>query len=120
MTNDKVRFTVHLTINPGKLQAFEALIKTMAAGSQKEAGTLGYEFFLSPDRTRCDLLETYVDANAVLAHIKGPVVQGLVPKLLEMASLDGFDVFGNPGPEAANVLAGMGATIFTPWHGFSR
>jgi hypothetical protein len=66
------------------------------------------------------LLETYVDANAVLAHITGPVVQQLVPKLLETASLNHFEVYGDPGPKAAEMLAGVGAEIFPLWRGLSR
>ena len=115
-----VRFVVEVTIHEGHLAAFESIAREMVAGSEKEPDTLGYEWFVSDDHRRCRLIETYVDSNAVLAHLTGPVVQQLVPKALEHSTLDRFQVFGDPGPQAADMLAGLGAEIFGPWHGFSR
>ncbi len=120
MNKQIVRFTVDLTINAEKFDKFEAIVQEMIAGSQKEPGTLGYDWCLSGDRRRCRLLETYVDANAVLAHLTGPVVQELVPKLLETSSVGGFEVYGDPGPKAAQMLAGFGAEIFELWRGLGR
>lgn len=120
MDKNMVRFTVDLAINAGKFDQFESIAQAMIAGTRKEAGALGYEWFLSADRKRCRLVETYADANAVLAHLTGPVVQELVPKLLETSSISGFEVYGDPGPEAAKMLAGLGAEIFLLWHGLGR
>jgi quinol monooxygenase YgiN len=120
MMKHMVRFTVDLTINEEKFNEFEGIARTMIAGSQKEPGTLGYDFFLSGDRRRCRLVEAYADADAVLAHATGPVVQELVPMLLETSSLSGFEVYGDPGPEAAQMLKGLGAEIFELWGGLSR
>jgi hypothetical protein len=75
---------------------------------------------LEADRRRCRLLETYTDANAVLAHINGPVVQELLPKLLGTASVAGFEVYGNPGPKATEMLAAFGAEIFEFQYGLDR
>jgi quinol monooxygenase YgiN len=120
MSKHSVRFNVDLTIHPGKFDQFEAIAHTMNAGTQKELGALAYDWCLSGDRKRCRLIETYADQNAVLAHITGPVVQQLVPKLLETANLDRFEVCGDPGPKAAEMLAKVGAEIFPHWLGISR
>jgi quinol monooxygenase YgiN len=120
MTKHTVRFTVDLTINEGKLDEFECIALAMIAGSQKELGAIGYDWCLSSDRRRCRILETYADANAVLAHLTGPVVQELVPKILQAASISRFEVYGDPGPKAAQMLAGFGAEIFELWNGLSR
>ena len=120
LLQDTVRFTVELTINEGKFTEFERIAQTMIARSLEEPGTLGYDWFLSVDRRRCRLVETYTGADAVLAHLTGPVVQELVPKLLQGSSLDGFEVYGDPGPKAAEMLAGVGAEIFELWHGLGR
>ena len=56
----------------------------------------------------------------MLAHLTGAVVQELVPKILEVSTISGFEIYGNPGPEAAEMLKGLGAEIFESWHGFSR
>jgi len=116
MNKSIVRFTVDIKINDGKLNEFENTVRTMVDGSRQEPGTLGYDFFLSDDRTRCRLLEVYTDADAVLAHLTGPVVQQLVPKLLETSSLVAFEAYGDPGAKAAQMLRGFGAEIFALWH----
>jgi len=119
MADEIVRFVVQLAVKPGKFEAFDSIIKTMAAETQKEPGALGYKFYLSPDRSRCHLIESYRNIEAVQAHMSGPVVRDFVPKLLEAATLSNFEVYGDPGAEAANVLAGLGATIYSASHGFN-
>ena len=120
MNDETVRFTVALTIAEGKLAAFEAIAQTMIAGTESEAGTLVYQFCMSSDRKRCRLIEKYVDADATLRHLMGPVVQELVPKILEVSTITGFEVYGDPGPKAGEMLAAVGAEIFEHWHGISR
>jgi quinol monooxygenase YgiN len=112
MVASTVRFVVSFTINDGAFVAFERIARVMAAESQKEPGTMAYEWFLSADRARWRLFEAYVDANAVLAHLTGPVIRELVPKLLETGSVAGFEIYGDPGPEASAIVAGLGAEIF--------
>jgi quinol monooxygenase YgiN len=115
-----VSFTVSLAINADKFSEFESTAQAMVAGSRKEAGTLGYDFYLSADRKTCRLIEHYTDADAVMAHIKGPVVQELVPKLLQFSMIAGFEVYGDPGPKASEILTGFGAQIFHIWHALGR
>jgi len=120
MNQPTVRSAVDLTIHEGKFEEFDSLAQAMIAGSEKEPGALAYDWCLSGDRRRCRLVETYADANAVLAHLMGPVVRELVPKILGVSSLNGFEVYGDPGPKAAQMLAGLGAEIFPLWRGLSR
>src|SRR5271165_5604296 len=115
MTSKIVRFTVSLSIADGKLEAFEKIAEVMLAATRSEPGALGYDWYVSGDRRHCRLLETYADADAVVAHLTGPVVQESVPKLLTVAALDRFEVYGDPGPKASAMLAGFGAIIFKPW-----
>jgi quinol monooxygenase YgiN len=116
MAEQPVRLLVEVTIYEEKFDQFEATVLAMVAGSSKETGTLGYDFYLSNDRRRCRLLETYANAEALLAHFKGPVVRELVPRFMEMARLERFEVFGDPGPEMQAMLKGFGADIFQAWH----
>ncbi|MGA3211527.1 MAG: antibiotic biosynthesis monooxygenase [Terriglobales bacterium] len=120
MNQQAVRFAVDLTINEGKFDDFQGCMHTMISATRKEAGALGYDSYLSSDRRRCRILETYADANAVLAHLTGPVVQQWVPKLLEASSLSRFEVYGDPGPEASRMLASFGAEIFALWQGLGN
>lgn len=116
----QVLLNVSLTIREGKLDAFQAIAQEMVEASRKESGTLGYEWYLSSDGKRCRLFEAYVDADSLLAHFAGPAVQEGVPKMLKTADVTGFEVYGDPGPKAKEVLAGFGAEIFSYWHGLGR
>jgi quinol monooxygenase YgiN len=120
MSQQMVQFDVSLTIKDGKFDAFEGIARTMIAATLREPGALGYEWYLSGDRKRCHLIEDYKDASAVQAHIQGAVVRDLVPKLLEVSSIDSFHVYGDPGPKAAEALTGIGAEIFPFWLGLGR
>jgi len=55
-----------------------------------------------------------------LAHMTGYAVRELVPKVAAIASITGFEVYGDPGSEAATILAGLGAEIFAFQAGLSR
>ena len=120
MPSPEVRFTVSLSIPGENFAKFEALVQQMVAGTQTEAGARGYDWCLSKDRKTCKLIETYANAEAVQAHINGPVVQQLVPKLRDVATVTGFEVYGDPGPQAAELLTHIGAGIFPIWKGIKR
>jgi len=48
------------------------------------------------------------------------VVQQLVPKMVEIAKVDRFEVYGEPGGECRKMLATFGAEIFSDWQGLGR
>lgn len=116
----RVHFLIDLTIHDAKRQELEDVVNSMLEGTGKEPGALGYEWFLSADGKRCRLLETYADANAVQAHLSGPVVQKLVPKLLEVSSITRFEVYGVPDAAAVAALEGLGAEMFRYWKELGR
>ncbi len=120
MPNTHVWFLVEVDIHDGQLASCEAAVREMCEATLREPGALTYEFFLSPDRTKFRVVETYADPNAVLAHLTGPVIRDLVPKALAHASITRFCVFGDPGPEAAQILEHLNAEVFNAWHGFAR
>jgi len=113
-----VRFSVSLSITEGKFEAFERLAESMLAATRTNSGALGFDWYLSSDRRQCRLLETYTNADAVIAQMNGPVVHEFIPKMLAVATLNSFEVCGDPGPKAAAMLAGFGAIMFAPWHLF--
>ena len=55
-----------------------------------------------------------------MAHMSSMVVKDLVPKLLESSSLSSFEVYGEPGPEARKILAGLGAAVYEFKQGLGR
>jgi quinol monooxygenase YgiN len=120
MSLKPIRLVVDIDINEGKFDEFEAIVKRMAEVSAQEPGTLGYHFLLNEDRTRCRLVEGYVDEAAIAAHFDGPAVKEWVPKLVQVAIPSRMEIYGDPGPQVAAKAATLGAKIFAPWHGFDR
>jgi quinol monooxygenase YgiN len=118
MDSKVVRFSVSLSIADGRLEAFEKLAEAMLAATRSNPGALGFDWYLSGDRRHCRLLETYADADAVIAQLNSPVVHEFIPKVLAVATLNSFEVYGDPGPKASAMLAAFGAVIFAPWHVF--
>ena len=90
-----VRLTVRLTPNQGQLDEFRSIAQAMTEATQAEPGALGYEWFTGANG-QFHLLETYVDAGAVLAHFLGPVVQQMVPRLQASARSMGLRCMAIP------------------------
>jgi quinol monooxygenase YgiN len=117
MNSHKVHFLIDLKIGEGKFEDFVTTVKSMTDGTAKEPGALGYEWYLSNDHSRCRLLETYANEDAVQKHLAGAVVQELVPKLLAFATISRFEVYGIPDAQSAAALSSFGAEIYGHWHG---
>ena len=120
MAQATVWFVVDYAVRAPHVAEFERLAKAMCEKTAEEPGTLVYKWHVSRDRATARLVESYVDGKAVLAHITGPVIRDLVPRMDMIAEVTGFEVYGEPGPEAAAVLAELGAAVYAPLAGFSR
>jgi quinol monooxygenase YgiN len=116
----RIRLLLGLDIHDGKFSDFEAVAQKMVAVSEKEPGTLCYEFLLSADRKHCRLVEVYTDVAAITAHFKGPAVQQFVPQLFKVSNLVLIEMYGDPGPEVTAMAAALNPAVFTAWHGFDR
>ncbi len=120
MSTSHIRLLVDINIHEGKFAEFEAIVKQMAAVSEKEPGTLGFHFLLSADRKRCRLVEGYADVAAITAHFNGPSVQQFVPQMLQVSTPARMEIYGDPGPAVTAMGGAFGAEIFTSWQGFDR
>jgi quinol monooxygenase YgiN len=120
MVEQVVRLTINMTVSKDRLEAFKSIAHTMTEACKAEPGTIGYEWFAAADGKRFRLMETYKDANSVEAHLLGPVVQQMLPKLAEQCTVEGVELYGNPGPKGTELASGLGAVIFPYWLGLNR
>lgn len=118
--NRPIFLTVSLRIMDGRRSAFESTARQMVAETKQERGALAYEFYVAEDGPECRLLEGYVDSDAAASHLTGPVVTGLVPKLLESAMLEGFEVYGDASPQLVEIVANFRAKRFGIFDGYRR
>lgn len=120
MVEQAVRLTVNFVVSGEQLEEFKSIAQAMTAVSRAEPGTLGYEWFTSADGERFRLVETYVDSSAIEAHFMGAAVQQWVPRLAAVCDVDGFEIYGDPGPKLAELAGGFGAVVFQYWIGIDR
>ena len=120
VSTTRIRVVVDLEIYDGKLAELEAIAKQMVAESQQEPGTLGFQFLLSADRTRCRLVEGYADQAAIAAHFGAPAVHQHIQQIIQVALPTRMEIYGDPGPMVAGMAADFAVEIFTAWEGFDR
>jgi quinol monooxygenase YgiN len=120
MVEQVVRLTVNFVVSSEKLEEFKSIAQAMTAVTAAEPGALGYEWFVSADGKRFRLVEAYTDASAIEAHFMGPAVQQWVPRLVPICKVDGFEIYGDPGPMVKQMAAGLGAVFFQYWQGINR
>ena len=120
MVEQAVRLTVNFVVSSDQLEEFKGIAQAMTAVSRTEPDTLGYEWFVSADGKRFRLVENYVDSSAIEAHFMGAAVQHWVPKLAAVCTVDGFEIYGDPGPKVAELAGAFGAVVFKYWLGIDR
>ena len=62
------------------------------AVENNEPGTKGYQFYLNEDETQCVLNESYVNLQAVLAHLKGVPFLTIFPKIYNICKIDRVEI----------------------------
>lgn len=110
MTSEQLTLIVTLTINDGAVDAVTDIAQqSRDVVEADEPGTLTYDCYLLGNV--CRYVEVYASSAALMDHVTGKVGTEVAPRLFEHASLDSMLAFGEPTPEARNVLEHFGATI---------
>ena len=64
--------TLHVTIKEGKIEEFKRLVEDMGkAVENNEPGAKRYQFYLNDDETQCVRNESYINLEAIRAHVTG-------------------------------------------------
>jgi len=86
--------TLHVTISQRKIEEFKGLVEGMSkAVENNEPGTKRYQFYLNEDETQCVLNESYINLEAVLAHLKDAAFLTIFPKIFNICKIDRVEVF---------------------------
>ena len=85
--SDATTWVFETAILPGHDDAFYAVVKELIEKTRLEAGALGYEWYLSEDKTTCHVVERYRDSAAALDHLKTLGARGLLQKPFKPATL---------------------------------
>jgi len=113
----EIQITAKFKIHPGKLDQFKTISGACVAAvekNEKGKGALQYDWFFSPDNSECIVRETYVDSNAVLAHMGN--VGELLGQLLGMSDFE-LEIYGNPSEELQEAGAPLNPKVYSFYQG---
>jgi quinol monooxygenase YgiN len=121
MQHEQIEFRAEFTIQEGKIEEYKQLIQEMSRVVEaNEPDTIGYQFYLSTDETRCIVSEKYLNSESVFVHSNGIASQTILPKIFNVSRISRFEVYGNPNEELQKVLATFSPKIYNLFAGFSR
>lgn len=72
MKQHSIHFRAEFTFSEGKIKEYKKLIKEMSnLVEANEPETIDYQFYFDESETRCIVLETYRNPEAVFVHMDG-------------------------------------------------
>ncbi len=114
-----VSWNLQVSIHDGRFDEFKSLMQEMVESTQRETGTLAYEWFLSEDSKSCHVYERYSDSDAVMTHL-GNFGTNFADRFLEYTEVTSMIVYGEPADAARTALEGFGAEFLSSFGGFSH
>jgi quinol monooxygenase YgiN len=114
----EVHWLLELKVNSGKLNDFKTVMAEMIAATQKEGGTLAYEWCFSDDESVCNIYERYVDSDAVMTHLRG--FANFSERFLAAVTPTKFTVLGHPNATTQAALAAFSPVYLTTKAGFAK
>ena len=109
-----------VSVPPGNMDKFKQVVAGLVAASKQEPGTLEYEYAASADGSTVDIVERYVDSDAVVHHVVDNFGAHFAKDFLALVKPTRFVVYGKPSAKAEEVLAGFKPVYMTPFDGFTR
>jgi quinol monooxygenase YgiN len=118
--SNEIYWVITFTVPPGNMDNFKQVVARLVAATKQEPGTLEYEYTASPDNDTVDIVERYVDSDAVVHHVADNFGPNFSKEFLALAKPVRFVVYGTPSAKAKEVLAGLNPIYMTPFDGFTR
>lgn len=107
-----------LALDPDDFPAFESLVSEIVAATQKEPGTLIYEYSVNAEKTVAHILERY-RSDSVVSHVDLTFAP-FAERFLGLVKITGLVVYGSPDAEVRKRLDPFGAVYMQSFAGFSR
>jgi quinol monooxygenase YgiN len=118
---NQIQFRAEFTIQEGKIEEYKKLIQDMSRIVEaSEPDTIGYQFYLNREETKCIVYEIYSNSEAVFAHNNGVASQTILPRILDVSRISRFEVYGDPSEELQRVLTSFSPHFYHLFTGFSR
>lgn len=117
--SNTISWNLQLSVRDGHEKDVSELMNDMVTATGWEAGTEGYEWFLSTDGKVCHINERYADSEAVIVHLSN-FGSKFAERFLACFEPTSFSVYGEPSAEARAALDGFGANYLGWLGGFNR
>jgi quinol monooxygenase YgiN len=99
--------TARLKIREGELEGFKhQAAEMMKATRDLDTKTVRYDWFLSEDRTECEVRETYADADALIEHSQH-IAEARNKLFRDFAFDHTVALYAEPSPALAEALKAM-------------
>ena len=103
--------TARIKIRDGELDGFkQQAAEIMRQVRAKDTKTLRYDWFISDDGTRCEVRESYVDADAVLEHAQH-IGEARAELFRDFAYDHDMTLYGEPSPALAAAFEALGSAV---------
>jgi quinol monooxygenase YgiN len=117
---EHIEWILEMDVQAGQADNVEPLIAEMVEATRAdEPGALTYEYYMTPDRSRCTVVERYADNAAVMTHL-GNFGAKFADRFLTAFKPVRFTVYGPADDTVRGALAGLGATHEDRIVGFHR
>lgn len=119
MSDETIHIHIHVTIPTDKRSDFLALMHELVEQSEKEPGTLIYEWFFDDEQRICHIHERYLNIAEGNKHVRN-FAENYAARFF--AAIDSVDcqVCGVPGDYIRSVLDGIKPLYATKGAGFNR
>jgi quinol monooxygenase YgiN len=117
--SEEIYWLVTCVVKPGKFEDFKKTVKPLVAATKAEEGSQAYDYSVNDDETLVLIYESYRDSAAIVSHVT-TVFAPFADAFFESVDITKLVVFGDPSPEAREILAGLGAEYMTPFEGFTH
>ena len=108
---NKLQISIIIKIPKGKLELFKQFAaESIRLTSERDTGTLKYDWFISNDQTECEIREEFKNSEAVLEHM---VNMSKLHELYSKFSMDHANVYGDPSPELLEATKGADIRVYS-------
>ena len=108
----KLQVSAFIKIPKGKLEEFKQLAaESVRLISERDMGTLKFDWFLNSDQTECEFREEFKNSEAFLEHmVKTREVQ---EKMFREFPIDHVNVYGDPSSEILEATKGFDIRLYS-------
>jgi len=109
-----------LTGTVDQMDQYKRLIQKLVAATEKEPGTLEYEYTVGDDQKTVDIFERYADSKTAASHVTETFGPNFSKEFLALFKPTRFVVYGTPSADLKKVLADFHPIYMTPFDGFTK